>query len=98
MTHEFPMAKTGTARAFCREILHVLIEEGRFPEPDAVELIIQYWHNCDNIESDPFLYEELPYFYAMCILHHPSLGINRVDWFKDPELWPPPKKWLQRAE
>ena len=56
-------------------------------------MIQGYWAGVKDIESDPFLYEEPPYYYAMCIAHHPQLGDNRVDWYRDPALWPPPLGW-----
>jgi hypothetical protein len=29
----------------------------------------------------------------MTIIHHPTIGDNKPEWFRDRSLWPPPPGW-----
>jgi hypothetical protein len=87
------MAKSENARVFCQEIKRILVEVSCKTETDAIRLINELWKNQNDIESDPLLYEELPWYYAMVIAHHPVIGDNQPMWYKDSNLWPPPEKW-----
>lgn len=90
-TYEF--AKSQSAKEFCDEIEKVLVIEGKKTTTEAERLIKQFWSGRSDIEEDQLLYRELPYYYAMCILHHPILGDNYPFWWKNPEFWPPPSRW-----
>lgn len=91
--NEFPIAKTEDAYQFCCEIKAILIELTGCSEEAAAELILKYWKGVNNIEDNPFLYEELAYFYARSMIHHPVLGDGRLEWYRDLALWPPPIKY-----
>ena len=85
---EFPMAKSKGARALCAGVKQILIEVCNKDEPEAVRLINEVWGDRENIEDDPLLFEELPWFYAMAMAHG-----HKPQWWKEPGLWPPPEKW-----
>ena len=89
MDADFPMAKSNDARALCSEIKNILVEVCGKTEEEAVGLIGKFWKNRDDLDDDPLVYEELPYYYAMSIIY----GADNPRWYKDPNLWPPPKKW-----
>lgn len=60
---------------------------------ESDKLMRTFFGYVECIDDDPFLFREPPYYYAMCILHHPVLGDDKIEWYHDPELWPPPKGW-----
>jgi hypothetical protein len=94
MNEDFPFAVTEDARKFCRRVVEALVTFCDKPEPEAIALVRVYWSNQTNLESDPILYEEPPYYYAMCIAHHPKIGDGNIGWYQDPGLWPPPQGWV----
>lgn len=96
MTHRYQFAKTEQAQKFCEEILEAIVASSTVTEDIAISKIETYWEKRTDIESDPLLYHELPYYYAMCILHHPVLGDNVPFWWKDPTQWPPPERFQSR--
>jgi hypothetical protein len=92
---EIRFARSEEAKAFCAKIRDALCEFGGYDPEPADHLIAAYWKDvCDIEVEDPLLYHEPPYYYAMCILHHPVLGDGDTWWYKNPALWPPPDKWL----
>ena len=90
---EFPIAHTEKAYRFCQWVKEALCTFEGKSETDAIALINQYWKRRQDVEDDPLLYHESPYYYAMCIAHHPSLGDKNLEWHKDPSKWPPPDGW-----
>jgi hypothetical protein len=60
---------------------------------EADELIRKFWSDQIYLEDDMFLYQETPYYYAMCIAHHPTLGDNQPEWYLNPKYYPAPEKW-----
>lgn len=90
---EFPFARSEMSKAFCRRVREAVVLFGDKSPEEACDLIRRFWHYLDDIEEDVFLYREPPYYYAMCILHHPVLGDDRLDWIRDDRLWPPPQGW-----
>ncbi|HYT91156.1 MAG TPA: hypothetical protein VEL76_20755 [Gemmataceae bacterium] len=90
---EFPFARTELAYQFCQRVKDALLRFCGKTEAEAVQLIGEYWAHRENIEEDRLLFHEVPYYYAMCMAHHPVIGDNNPFWWKDPHLWPPPKGW-----
>ena len=90
---KFDFKTTAESKRFCERICHALVQFFRVDENQAVELVNAYWSDTSDIDSDPLLFSEPAYFYAMCIGHHSVLGDGRTDWAKDNRLWPPPKGW-----
>jgi hypothetical protein len=89
----FPFAKTEKAEQHCQRVKEALIRFCGKTDHDAERLVIEYWSDQSDIEADELLYHEPPYYYAMCIAHHPKIGDNKPDWHKDSALWPPPDGW-----
>jgi hypothetical protein len=87
-------AQTDRSQEFCNRIVEALVKFCGKTEPDAIALVKAFWAGTADIESDPLLHREPPYYYAMCIAHHPQLGDGRVFWWNEPGLWPPPQGWL----
>lgn len=92
--NRFRFARTPKALRFCERIAEALVRMCNKDQDESVRLINLFWKQRADIEADPFLYEEPAYYYAMVIAHHPDIGDNRPQWYKDRELWPPPKEWL----
>jgi hypothetical protein len=88
---EFPKAHTERAYRFCTRIKEALVAFSGKSQDEAVDLINETWKDVGDIESDPILYEETPYYYAMCIAHRDSPGSEL--WYKDKTKWPPPEGW-----
>ncbi len=89
----YGFATTPESRSFCGRIEQALMRFCGKTQDEAVSLIAAYWQHRDRIDDDPLLFSEPPYFYAMCMAHHPTLGDGQVNWHEDPELWPPPEGW-----
>lgn len=89
----YNFATTPDSERLCRRIEEALMCFCGKTEIEAISLINAYWKNSSRIDDDPLLFEETPYYYAMCIAHHPTLGDNWITWYEDPSLWPPPKGW-----
>jgi len=91
---DFPFAKTDDANRFCARIADAMMRFCDLSRQNAIRMIREFWKDMDDLESaDPLLYHEPPYYYAMSIAHHPTIGDNRPLWYKDPSLWPPPTDW-----
>ena len=89
----YDFATTSESEAFCHRIEEALVAFCGKSEDEAIALINGYWLHRSRIDGDPLLFSESPYYYAMCMAHHPTLGENRINWHEDPALWPPPKGW-----
>ena len=90
---DFPFAKSDDAKRFCDRIADAMIRFCNLSPRNAVRMIREFWADTEDVESDPLLYHEPPYYYAMSIAHHPVIGDNCPLWYKDPALWPPPRDW-----
>lgn len=89
----FPFAKSERAEQFCNRIKEALVRFGGLTEESAIAKTQSYWEHLGDIDLEPLVYHEVPYFYAMCILHHPLLGDGLTDWASDRRYWPPPDGW-----
>jgi hypothetical protein len=96
MAVDFSFALSDESQRFCSRIVEALVKFCGKTELEAIALVRAYWEDQSDIESDPLLYHEPPYYYAMCIAHHPRIGDGRVVWWKEPGLWPPPQDWAFR--
>lgn len=93
MAPNFPFVASDVSRRFCMRVVEALVKFCKKSEPEAIRLVNAFWKDVDNIESDPLLLHEPPYYYAMCIAHHPVHGDGSVHWHEEPGLWPPPPDW-----
>jgi hypothetical protein len=89
----FDFHTTEESEQFCLRIRNALVAFFGVTERQAVELINEYWKDVESIDSDPFLLSEPPYYYAMCIGHHPVFGDGQPRWEQDEKWWPPPAGW-----
>jgi hypothetical protein len=85
--------RTEEGRAFIERIAQALVECCGKESEEAETLIRAFWADLRFLEDDSLLYTETPYYYAMCIAHHPKLGDNQPEWYLSPEYFPPPAKW-----
>ena len=76
----FPFATTERAQRFCLRVKEAIVIFSGKSENEAETLIAKFWAGQDDIEADQLLYHEAPYYYAMCIAHHPVIGDNQPDW------------------
>jgi hypothetical protein len=90
---EFEFARSEDARKMCARIREALITFGGKDETVAEELLRAYFSGTENVDDEPLIYHEVPYYHAMCILHHPVIGDDNIWWHKDPNFWPPPPEW-----
>ncbi|MCB2153267.1 hypothetical protein KQI84_00145 [bacterium] len=89
--NKFRFCKSEESQKFFSEIVQMLMKYGEKTEEEAVDLVSRCWKDCDDIDAEgPLIYHEIPYYYAMCILHHPVLGDGNVEWYLDKSYWPPP--------
>lgn len=83
------------SQAFCEQVCLALCNFFGMTMDQAQEKVNRYWHNVDCIDDDPLLFHEPPYYYAMCIGHHPIIGDGNPNWETDPRWWPPPLEWAK---
>lgn len=86
---------TSESQAFCDRVCQALCVFFGMSKERAYDSINRYWHDVECIDDDPLLFHEPPYFYAMCIGHHPTIGDNNLAWENDPRWWPPPEEWAR---
>ncbi|MCR9212019.1 MAG: hypothetical protein NXI28_27690 [bacterium] len=89
----FKFAKTEPAVRFCNRIIDAMTSHSDLHRDECVRMVCDYWSDVDDLEADPLLYGEPAYYYAMTIIHHPTIGDNKPEWFRDRSLWPPPPGW-----
>lgn len=87
---EYAFSVTNETRLFSDLVIKNLMRFGDLSEADAMGLLHRVWSDLPKFEDDDHRLHEPPYYHAMCILHHPELGDNRPEWWKDKQLWPPP--------
>lgn len=92
----FRFRTTPESYQFCVRIRDALVLFLGLTETEAVHLINEYWKDVESIDDDPLLMSEPPYYYAMCIGHHPILGDGQLRWEQDERWWPPPRGWERR--
>lgn len=93
MSSRYPFARTDETRRFCSRVEEALVTFCGFDADTARGLILRFWASYDDIADDEYLMHEPPYYYAMAIAHHPVLGDNQPEWYRDPRFWPPPEGW-----
>jgi hypothetical protein len=75
-------------RIYTSEIKRLLIKYGKTKDLEAERLINEsgLFVDLDTEEDILYLFHEIPYYWAMELIH----GSKNPKWFLDPELWPPP--------
>ncbi len=95
---EFTFTTSKKTRWYFDEVMEVLQKFGEVSKEEAVNLMNRFWKSKDLSNDDKDLtFHETPYYWAMCILHHPVLGDGNIDWERDPAFWPPPFEYLWNA-
>ena len=89
----FPFTHSENATRFCERILEAMTTICNLSHDESVRMMMEFWRDTADLESDPFIFHEPAYYYAMVIAHHPVIGDNRPEWYADPSLWPPPPGW-----
>jgi hypothetical protein len=79
---------------FCREIVKCLEKYCSKSSTEAINLINLYWKNGGDFTKDDFRLHEDPYYWAMTIVHDRIIGDNDPFWYKNPNLYPAPKDFL----
>lgn len=92
----FAFTVTDETRKYCDEVVRCLIDYGKKDREDAVALVNQFWVKRPWFDDDDSRLHEAPYFWAMCIIHHPKIGDNYPSWWDDPKYWPPPPEFNRR--
>ena len=91
---QFPFATSLESQQMLSNITTAIMRFGDRSESEAVRMVTEYWRNStDILIDDPLLFHECAYYYAMCILHHPTIGDGIERWEKDQRYWPPPANW-----
>jgi len=84
---------TDATRRYCDEIVWCLVEFAGKDEHTVIRLVNQLWGTDPFDDQDDRLHES-PYYWAMAIAHHPTLGDNQPEWWRDPELARPPAQFI----
>lgn len=90
----FEFCKNKESLGFCREILDILVKCAGRSSSEAANMLAEYWNDLDDVEDEFNLYSETPYYWAMCIAHHPTIGDNNPEWYKSAKYMPPPQ-WIR---
>jgi len=65
-------------------VREILIAELGIGRDEATQLMNSYWVGIDDLnETDEILLSEEPFYYAFCIIHHPTLRDNQPEWYTD---------------
>ncbi len=77
---------------YCSEVVRCLVEYGGLSEADASNRVArsEICHVLNEM-SWKLLIHEYPYYWAMTLLHER----DNPDWHKDPQLWPPPREYVE---
>ncbi len=79
--------------SFCEEIVSCIVKYGKREEDVAKQLVDKSKVcECNTELKKALLFHETPYYWAMWILYEKS----NPEWHQDPNLWPPPKEYLDR--
>jgi hypothetical protein len=90
---DFPFALTEETKRYCNRIAEAMTTFCGLDRRESVRMIREFWADIEDLDADPLFFNEPPYYYAMAIAHHPSIGDNRPNWYNDRNLWPPPPGW-----
>tara|TARA_R110002049_G_scaffold305056_3_gene501115 strand:+ start:77197 stop:77487 length:291 start_codon:yes stop_codon:yes gene_type:complete len=93
MPNHFPFAHDNKSVAFCCRIRDAMVRFCGVDEATADRMMRDYWGDVADVADDPLFFGEPAYYYAMCVAHHPTIGDNDPEWYRRPELWPPPSGW-----
>lgn len=86
---EFNFTTTDETYDYCCEVVNCLMTYCSKSQEKALSLVNAYWHDELIFDEEDFRLHEYPYYWAMCIEYHCIL------WENNPQLWPPPKEYLQ---
>jgi hypothetical protein len=78
---------------YCELVVECLVKCCGKTEGEAVELVNRFWGDIPSFPDDDYRLHELPYYSAMAICHHPILGDNTPEWWRDERNWPPPPEY-----
>jgi len=92
---KFDFFTNSESYSFCREILEVIVGCSEKSRAEAVTMLNKYWGDLTDVEEEFRLYAETPYYWAMCIIHHPTIGDNNPEWYLDEKFMPPPD-WIKK--
>lgn len=93
MVMRFAFDVSPDTQAYCEEVVYCLVTYCGKAEGHALSLVNRFWAD-ENITQDNLVLHEEPYYWAMCIAHHPVLGDNQPEWWRNPKLSPTPKEAL----
>lgn len=92
--NDFHFKVDDESELFLNEIVDMLIAFGGKTQSESIVAINTYWKAYTDIRDVGFLFAETPYYWAMCMLHHPVIGDGDVFWYLDSMYMPPPK-WVR---
>ena len=86
----FAFATDAADHAFLEDVLRLVQALGGKSWSEAHLMLHQYWASTSDF-SDSAVHSETPYYWAMCILHHPTIGDDQPEWYLDARFMPPPE-------
>lgn len=93
---EFSFITTDLTYEYCCEVVECLVTYCQKTQPEALRLVNAVWQDESIFDEEDLRLHEYPYYWAMCIAHHYTLGDNEPNWYQDSKLWPPPKEYLEK--
>jgi thymidine kinase len=93
---EFSFITTNSTYEYCCEVVECLVIYCEKTQEEALRLVNDFWKHRSVFNENDLRLHECPYYWAMCMAHHYILGDNYPDWDHDPQLWPPPKEYLEK--
>lgn len=93
---EFSFITTKDTYSYCCEVVDCLVNYCGKTQEESLYLVNFFWRDEPVFDEDDLRLHEYPYYWAMGIAHHWVLGDNQPEWYHDPQLWPPPREYLDK--
>jgi hypothetical protein len=71
---------------WCQDIVNCVVRYGGKTREEAEQLVVSSFISGFLNEDIGYVFHEVPYYWAMVLLHARS----NQQWYKDRKLWPPP--------
>lgn len=93
---KFTFNTTEETYQYCLDVVDCLQTYCNKTREEAHQLLENFWAGDLTFDNNDVRLHECPYYWAMGIAHHQTLGDNYLDWIRDSSIWPPPQDYRER--
>jgi len=91
--YSFQFKTNSKTSQLCIEIIEIMEKCCGLSGDESAQMINKFWSGIGDLNKEHLLFSETPYYWARCIVHHPSIGDNNPEWYLDQRYMPPPQ-WV----